>query len=88
MASIHRKLLYILLLVIILVLIDGFIIEPWCIYLTETKLKILDSRIPTDTTLKIVQLSDLHITIYGIKEDRILDAVKKTNPDIIVMTGD
>lgn len=54
----------------------------------RNQLKISDSRIPTGTTIKIVQLSDLHFTIYGIKEDRILDAVKKTNPDIIVMTGD
>ncbi len=37
---------------------------------------------------KIVQLSDLHRSKYGKDNAKIVDAVKKINPDIVVMTGD
>lgn len=37
---------------------------------------------------KILQLSDLHSKDYGAKNRKIVSAVKKTEPDIIVLTGD
>lgn len=38
--------------------------------------------------LRIVQLSDLHMTQFGQDNSRLLEAVQAQRPDIIVMTGD
>lgn len=38
--------------------------------------------------LKIVFLSDLHNKIYGNNNDALLDAVRRQNPDLILLTGD
>lgn len=37
---------------------------------------------------KILHLSDLHGKEYGDKNKRLIKSIKKSNPDIIVMTGD
>ena len=37
---------------------------------------------------RIVQISDLHMREYGEGNCRLLEAVKKQDPDIIVLTGD
>lgn len=37
---------------------------------------------------KILQLSDLHGKCFGEQNEKLLDAVRKEKPDIIVMTGD
>jgi predicted MPP superfamily phosphohydrolase len=37
---------------------------------------------------RIVQLSDLHAAVFGKENMGFIDAVKKTRPDIIVITGD
>lgn len=39
-------------------------------------------------SIKVVQLSDLHNYQYGIKNQRLVNEVKKELPDIIFMTGD
>lgn len=38
--------------------------------------------------LKIVQVSDLHNQIFGIKESKLISKIEQLDPDIIVVTGD
>lgn len=48
-------------------------------YTVETKLH---------NSLRIVQLTDLHEKEFGEDNERLIEAVRNENPDIIVMTGD
>ncbi len=55
------------------------------------KIKITSSKIPaTAGPVRLIQLSDIHLGLMVRKArlKRILDIVKKTDPDIIVSTGD
>lgn len=38
--------------------------------------------------IRVVQISDLHNSIFGADNNRLIDMVKMQNPDIILMTGD
>jgi len=88
MTPLARKILAIISIITIIIAFDAFILEPWCILLTVTNLDIFDSRITAGEVIKIVQLSDLHVNRYGLKEDRIISTIQNINPNIIVMTGD
>lgn len=50
---------------------------------------IKDKNIPEAFNgFKIVQASDLHNNLFGENQHRLIEAIKKENPDIIVITGD
>lgn len=38
--------------------------------------------------VKIVQLSDLHITVFGKRETEVLQRLREIRPDLVVVTGD
>jgi len=40
------------------------------------------------SNIRIVQISDLHNTIYKNNQQELIDKIKETTPDIIVLTGD
>lgn len=46
------------------------------------------SSIKVDSTVRVVQLSDLHVASYGENNSRLFDRVAALNPDIIICTGD
>lgn len=57
--------------------------------LVTTKLEIESSNIPKAFNgYRIVQLSDLHGKSFGPNQDRLIQRVKKSEPDLIVFTGD
>lgn len=58
-------------------------IEPQWIEVTE-------HHIPAsvDRPLKIVQLSDLHTSELGPRETKVLDIIRRENPDAILISGD
>ena len=50
---------------------------------------IKNKKIPSDFNgYKIVQISDLHNKEFGKNQKRLINKVKKENPDLIVITGD
>lgn len=56
---------------------------------TVTEYTVTDDEIPTAFDgFRIVQVSDLHNTEFGEGNRRLLDKIKKAQPDIIVLTGD
>jgi len=55
--------------------------QPVYRYYTVTSNKINES-------FRIVHLSDLHCSVYGENQKRLLKMINSKNPDIIVMTGD
>lgn len=46
------------------------------------------SSLKVNQKIRIVQISDLHNSIYGENNERLISRVQKLNPDIIIYTGD
>lgn len=47
------------------------------------------NKLPEDfNNYSIVQISDLHSSYFGKKQENLIDAVSKTKPDLILLTGD
>lgn len=45
-------------------------------------------KLPNNTSITILQISDLHNKIFGTNNDPIVNKIIELNPDIIVITGD
>lgn len=57
--------------------------------LLTTEIAVENENIPSSFSgFRIVQVSDLHNTTFGFKNKKLLEAIEKAKPDIIVITGD
>ncbi len=61
--------------------IDGLFIEPFSLQVTEIST-------PGPVSLRIVQLSDLHVERITRRERAVIEQVNGLHPDLIVLTGD
>ncbi len=77
---------HILFIVLVLAIYNAFVREPNAVKLY--KIAIRTSKLPADVKLRIVQISDLHLEEYGIRESRAIAIIKKVKPDVILYTGD
>ena len=74
-------------LIIIVLIIIYLYFENNTIQITNIDVK--DQSIPNSfNNLKIVHISDLHNKEFGKNQKNIINKIKETNPDIIVITGD
>ncbi|MFC1735587.1 metallophosphoesterase [Candidatus Hydrogenedentota bacterium] len=65
----------------------GFLVEPGLI--EETRHEVTINRLPKlDTLLKLVQLSDLHVSGPDSRLNRVALRVREIQPDLLLMTGD
>lgn len=46
------------------------------------------SSIKVDSSVRVIQLSDLHGTSYGVNNQKLLERVEELEPDVIILTGD
>lgn len=46
------------------------------------------SSLKTNNKIRVVQISDLHKSTFGKDNQKLIDRVKKLNPDLIIYTGD
>ena len=46
------------------------------------------SSLKVNNKIRIIQISDLHNCLYGENNQKLIDRVKKLNPDLIIYTGD
>ncbi len=79
--------LFIPLLIIASLFYYAIYIEPRRIVVTKPRIK-LSNKAKSLSNLKIVHLSDLHITKFGFKEKQWLHLLREIEPDIIFITGD
>lgn len=72
--------------VISLLVVYAFYIEPF--QLTVSTIPIQSSQVKAGTSLRLVQLSDLHIERITRREEELIRRVNELEPDVIVITGD
>ena len=80
-------LLTVLLIVTAILLVYAFFVEPNLLSVTKLELYFKDLPDSADG-LRILQISDLHYSGDAPIYEKVLAAIKKLNPDIIVITGD
>lgn len=71
----------------IILLIGLMIVALWSEPVTRNY-EIETGKLDADTSIRVVQLSDLHSTMYGGNQERLMKRIDEANPDIILMTGD
>lgn len=81
------------LLPIIIILFFVFAFDLFLAYenktIVTTEIEVVSKKIPESFSgYRIVHISDLHNTEFGFRNRRLVEKIKKANPDIIVMTGD
>ncbi|HDL50467.1 MAG TPA: hypothetical protein ENG37_00470, partial [Firmicutes bacterium] len=70
-----------------LILVYIFIIEPNIIIVT--RITIESEKISKDVEeIKILEISDLHIKNFGVREREVLFLIRAIKPDVIFITGD
>jgi len=68
-------------------LVYGYFIETQWVEVTKTELRVQHPVLGHDR-FRIVQLSDLHLDKVGRLERHVVDLVRETKPDLILITGD
>ncbi|MCL2264497.1 MAG: metallophosphoesterase [Treponema sp.] len=48
----------------------------------------INAPLEKDSIIKIVLISDLHSTVFGINQNKLIEKVKEQNPDLIILSGD
>lgn len=79
--------------VIIIVLLLAVAFTAYCLWadraISEREFQIKSEKIPSDFDgYRIVHISDLHNTLFGDGNKKLLDRIKADQPDIIAVTGD
>ena len=82
-----KKIIIIVFLIIfVLMLIELYIDANW---IQTTRFEVSSDKIPASFDgYKILQLSDLHSKEFGQNNEKLLERIDASNPDIIVLTGD
>jgi len=82
-----REIELILLAAMALTLLDALLIEPNVYVINEIEIRIpgIDTRL---SELTVIQISDLHLHDFGIREKWIIRTINNLNADLIVVTGD
>lgn len=71
---------------IVAVIILLYISNSW---IQTTEISVESHRVPTSFDgVKILQISDLHDATFGDNQEKLVKKVKKTDPDLIFITGD
>ena len=85
--QIRKPLLYLFFLCLTAMACYGYFVEPSRIDVKRIVIRD-DALHQAWGEIKIVQLSDLHITVFGKREAEILQRLTEIRPDLVVVTGD
>jgi predicted MPP superfamily phosphohydrolase len=84
-ASKWNPLIHALALVGLLCIAWGYFVEPWRLQISTLTIHTDQLK---DTSLRVVQISDLHCDLRTRLEPRLVEEINRLNPDLIVLTGD
>ncbi len=75
--------------ILIILITISMLILYWTKTIGITEYEIVNEKIPNNFSgYTIVQISDLHNEEFGKDNTRLIEKIKETNPDIILITGD
>lgn len=80
----NKRCILLLIFIILVACVCEVIRSKYCLNISQYSLS--SEKISND--IRIVQLSDLHNSMFGKKNRRLVEMVRKQSPDIIVLTGD
>jgi len=83
---VFKRILGLILITVVGLALYAFLVEPRWVEIVEITIE--TEKIPKDSKIKIVQLSDLHIHEIGDREKYVLKVIEEINPDLVVITGD
>ncbi len=84
--KIDKRIIYAIILLFIIIVVDAIFIEPYRLIVTEINFDLFDG---TDTKVKIILISDIHIDSQ--REgylDEVVKKINEQNPDIVLIAGD
>lgn len=82
----HKKTILLVIIVLLHVLISGISLYTSAYLLTITTYYLPATNF--STSLRILQLTDLHNSEFGKDNSRLVSAVRAQSPDLILLTGD
>ena len=82
----HKKTILLVIIVLLHVLISGIGLYTSAYLLTITTYYLPATNL--STSLRILQLTDLHNSEFGEDNSRLVSAVRAQSPDLILLTGD
>lgn len=72
--------------IVLLLICYSVFIEPYIVDVEN--ITITTRKIPREESLRLVQISDLHMRSIGKREKKVIKKVKRLDPDYVVITGD
>lgn len=81
-----KKLFWLVLCTVVLFVMGKSFYDTNFFKVVETK--ITSDKLPPESRLKILQISDLHAKNFGVNNQRLKTKIAQLNPDFIVITGD
>lgn len=81
----HKKIALSITILLLLIIISVISLSTSAHALTTTHYTLSSTTI---SSLRIVQLTDLHNSVFGEENSRLIDAVRDQSPDLILLTGD
>ncbi|MCL2441451.1 MAG: metallophosphoesterase [Treponema sp.] len=76
---------------LVLLILSAFVIIFILFSCSSIKIRTYEMETPLlkeDTSIKIVLISDLHSTIFGKEQIKLIEKIKEQNPDLILLAGD
>lgn len=81
----HKKIIaFVIILLLAVFVMTGFFTSKFC--LTVTTYQIQSDKL--DSSVRIVQLTDLHDSEFGADNKRLVSKIRAQSPDVILITGD
>lgn len=75
----------------VLITVPVVLIMSFCVFCCSLKLETTFYKVESDlinSRVRIVQLSDLHSSLYGENQSTLMGEINTLSPDIVVLTGD
>ena len=81
-----KSIIYVTLIIFLLFVLVDIYYETNVFKVNKVHFK--SNKLDSDSTIKLIQLSDLHSKVFGDNNQKLIHTIKNQQPDVIVITGD